>query len=77
MPSSCLRPAPENAVKVAGRIREAVKKECPATVSIGISSFHDHGATVEGLIKGADRALYQAKARGKRSGRRRLGLELS
>jgi diguanylate cyclase (GGDEF)-like protein len=56
---------PENAVKVAGRIREAVKKECPATVSIGISSFPDHGATVEGLIKGADRALYQAKARGK------------
>ncbi|MGI6034432.1 MAG: diguanylate cyclase [Limnochordia bacterium] len=52
---------PEEAVKIAQRIREAVKRECRITVSIGISSFPDHAATVEELIKGADKALYKAK----------------
>ncbi len=35
------------------------------TVSIGVSSFPEHGNTVEELIKSADQALYKAKIEGK------------
>jgi len=35
------------------------------TLSIGVSVFPDHGATLETLIDAADRALYRAKAEGR------------
>ncbi|MGB7548690.1 MAG: PAS domain S-box protein [Terracidiphilus sp.] len=35
------------------------------TVSIGVSAFPVHGATGEELVRGADRALYRAKAEGR------------
>ena len=35
------------------------------TVSIGVSAFPDHGATVEELVRAADKALYRAKEEGR------------
>ena len=35
------------------------------TVSIGVSAFPGHGATVEELVRAADKALYRAKAEGR------------
>jgi diguanylate cyclase (GGDEF)-like protein len=35
------------------------------TVSLGVAAFPRHGATTDELLKAADRALYQAKARGR------------
>ena len=35
------------------------------TVSIGVSSYPDHGATVEELVHAADQALYRAKREGR------------
>ena len=37
----------------------------PATMSIGVAAFPDHGTTVEELILAADSALYRAKAEGR------------
>jgi diguanylate cyclase (GGDEF)-like protein len=52
---------PEEAFAIAERIREAVGRKCQITISVGVSSFPEHAATVEELIKGADKALYKAK----------------
>jgi diguanylate cyclase (GGDEF)-like protein len=35
------------------------------TVSLGVAAFPQHGDTPEALIRSADRALYQAKERGR------------
>jgi diguanylate cyclase (GGDEF)-like protein/PAS domain S-box-containing protein len=35
------------------------------TVSIGVAAFPDHGATVEELVRAADKALYRAKEEGR------------
>jgi diguanylate cyclase (GGDEF)-like protein len=37
----------------------------PPTLSIGISSFPEHGNSAEALIRAADQALYAAKAQGR------------
>jgi diguanylate cyclase (GGDEF)-like protein len=37
----------------------------PPTLSIGISSFPEHGNTAEALMRAADQALYAAKAQGR------------
>jgi diguanylate cyclase (GGDEF)-like protein len=37
----------------------------PITISAGIASFPDHGATADSLIAAADAALYRAKAQGR------------
>lgn len=64
----------EAAVRVAERIRQAVEecviyiknkgRKC-TTVSIGIASFPINAQDSQGLIAGADRALYRAKQLGK------------
>jgi len=41
---------PEDALKVAERIRLAVKRECEITVSTGVSSLPKYATTVEELI---------------------------
>ena len=37
----------------------------PATVSIGVSSYPEHGGTPEVLLRMADQALYRAKQLGR------------
>lgn len=51
----------KEAIKVAERIRKAIKACCGCTISIGVSSFLEHGTTADELIKNADLALYKAK----------------
>ncbi len=68
------------ALAVAERIRRSISqqpfrlaeaKSLPVTLSIGIATFHDGrpgqdiGVITEGLVAGADRALYQAKESGR------------
>ena len=63
----------EAALVIAERIREAVEKQTAATfgknkgatVSAGVASFPQHGATRHSLILNSDAALYYAKQRGK------------
>lgn len=57
--------------KIAEKIRKAVEKtvmineDYPITISLGISSFPDHGQTPDELIEKADQALYNAKELGR------------
>jgi diguanylate cyclase (GGDEF)-like protein len=57
------------AIVVAERIRQKIEQSrfegLGATVSIGVSSYPEHGTELEALIKSADDALYQAKRSGK------------
>jgi diguanylate cyclase (GGDEF)-like protein len=57
------------AIMVAERIRREIEQSrfegLGATVSIGVSSFPEHGTELDALIKSADDALYQAKRTGK------------
>ncbi|MCA1831686.1 MAG: diguanylate cyclase [Actinomycetota bacterium] len=59
---------------VAEKIRESIGGEpighegeepVHVTVSIGLATFPDHGTTPRGLIRAADQAMYEAKARGR------------
>jgi diguanylate cyclase (GGDEF)-like protein/PAS domain S-box-containing protein len=62
------------ALEVAGAIRDsarAVRHQCEGrdigavTVSCGVALFPQHGESAEQVMKGADRALYQAKQQGR------------
>ena len=57
------------AVVVAERIRQRIEQsrfEGPgATVSIGVSSYPEHGADLDGMLKAADMALHHSKSTGK------------
>jgi diguanylate cyclase (GGDEF)-like protein len=57
----------EVATQRAERVREETKNLGNGTVclSMGVSSFPDHGSTATALIRAADLALYQAKAQGR------------
>jgi len=60
----------KGAVVVAERIRQQVEKSefegvIGTTISIGVSSYPEHGTDAEALIKAADDALYVAKRTGK------------
>ena len=46
-------------------VRHAGQVLGKVTVSIGVSSYPDHGATVEELVHAADQALYRAKREGR------------
>jgi diguanylate cyclase (GGDEF)-like protein len=54
---------------MAERIRQKVEEsrfDGPGvTISIGVSSYPEHGVEIEALLKAADDALYQAKKKGK------------
>ncbi len=61
------------ALEVAERIRHAIAEapfsaeagRVPCTVSIGVSSYPEHGRTMDALLARADRALYLAKEGGR------------
>ena len=53
------------AFEVAQRIRRAVEKELEVTLSLGVSTCREAMQNEEELIRSADRALYQAKRRGR------------
>jgi len=60
----------EGAVAAAERLRSAVEKQdfgkgMKSTVSIGVSAYPDHGVKKNDIIDKADKALYEAKAKGK------------
>lgn len=60
----------KGAVVVAERIRQQVEKSefegvIGVTISLGVSSYPEHGTDAEALIKAADDALYVAKRAGK------------
>ena len=58
----------ETAQSIASVIRQPIQvndSEVGVTSSMGISLYPDHAQTIEKLIKGADAAMYQAKAAGK------------
>ena len=52
-------------VSSAKRILELIKQKLSVTVSIGVTSFSDDGASKDKLINQADSAMYQAKKLGK------------
>jgi diguanylate cyclase (GGDEF)-like protein len=57
-----------DALAVAQRIRAACAMAGPGqacTVSIGVTTNHTHGDTIDALIARADKAMYQAKANGR------------
>ena len=58
----------DEALAVAERLRSAVARAdlvVPITVSAGVATFPEHGATPAALIRAADDALYQAKNSGR------------
>lgn len=59
----------KGAVHVAERIRSEIEKAriegMSVTVSIGVSSYPDHGVEADGLVRTADDAMYAAKRAGK------------
>lgn len=63
----------ERALKAAERVRSAIEEKVfmhegvpiRITISIGVSSFPEHGSDIDGLVREADRALYRCKATGR------------
>lgn len=64
----------EGAMTTAEKIHDAIRGEpfgsmddelLNVTVSVGVASYPEHGDTYKGLVEAADRALYQAKQRGR------------
>ena len=49
----------------AGRSTRHGELEIVATMSVGLASYPEHGATAEALVESADQALYRAKAAGR------------
>jgi diguanylate cyclase (GGDEF)-like protein len=66
--------AQDGARVVAEKIRDSIGSEpighegeepVTVTVSIGLATFPEHGTAPRGLIRAADQAMYEAKARGR------------
>lgn len=59
----------DGATRVAERLRAAVAafpfESCPVTISIGIAEFPTDASDANALVRCADRAMYESKARGK------------
>ena len=55
----------QGGVSSAERILKLIKQKLSVTVSIGVTSFSDDGASKDKLINQADSAMYQAKKLGK------------
>jgi len=63
----------EQAMMLAERIRRKIEsntigyqeKQVAITVSIGVSTFPEHGTDIEKLVKASDDAMYKAKRSGR------------
>jgi two-component system cell cycle response regulator len=55
----------DDVVKIGERIRRNVKKSGPVTISVGISHYKEISENLQTLIHHADRALYEAKRKGR------------
>jgi len=53
------------AERIRQQIEEEVRGEVGVTVSIGVSSYPEHGVEIDSLIRAADDAMYRAKRGGK------------
>ena len=53
------------AERIRQKIEEEARGEVRVTVSIGVSSYPEHGVEIESLIRAADDAMYRAKRAGK------------
>lgn len=56
---------PKESFKIGDRLRENVKEACGITISIGISHYREISDDLQGLVNSADKALYEAKRRGR------------
>jgi diguanylate cyclase (GGDEF)-like protein len=54
----------ETCLQVAEKLRLAVAEDTDVTVSMGVASYRP-GSTIDGMIRQADKALYQAKLQGR------------
>lgn len=54
-----------NALAIGERLRKSVKQSCDITISIGISHYKELAGNINELITNADKALYEAKRKGK------------
>jgi diguanylate cyclase (GGDEF)-like protein len=53
------------AMRMAERIRQAVERTLPCTISIGLTTFGGRMKDFQDLVRSADRALYRAKHEGR------------
>jgi diguanylate cyclase (GGDEF)-like protein len=54
-----------NALAIGERLRRSVKHNCHITISIGVSHYKELAGNINELITNADKALYEAKRKGK------------
>ena len=62
---SALHRAERLRLSMKAAMAEAVGEECQPTVSFGVATYPENGATMDGLIAAADTAVYAAKAAGR------------
>ena len=53
------------AFSIGDRLRKNVKDSCGVTVSVGISHYKESSDNLQSMIKNADKAMYDAKKRGR------------
>ena len=56
---------PPDSFKIGDRVRENVKEACGVTISIGISHYREISDDMQSLLNNADKALYEAKRKGR------------
>jgi diguanylate cyclase (GGDEF)-like protein len=65
LPNATLQSARVRAEAICAAIREEGVQLMGVTASLGVAIFPDHAAEPESLLRAADKALYDAKARGR------------
>jgi diguanylate cyclase (GGDEF)-like protein len=65
LPETELMPAIEIAERIRKQVQAHFSSDTSITISIGVATFPESGASLEKLIKAADRALYEAKTTGR------------
>jgi len=56
---------PTDSFNIGDRLRKNVKEACGITISIGISHYRESSDDLQSLLNNADKALYEAKRRGR------------